>query len=59
MNLEYEDFCYAVNNKKPKFSHEVLYFFNIEYELDKWGELVSVDITSKLIRHKQEVVKIL
>ncbi|MEA3424467.1 MAG: hypothetical protein U9Q80_11815 [Bacillota bacterium] len=47
MNLEYDDFCYAVNNDKPKFSHEVLYIFNKEYELDKWGELVSVDIYIK------------
>ncbi|MCT4662294.1 MAG: hypothetical protein N4A40_10570 [Tissierellales bacterium] len=47
MNLEYDDFCYAVNNRNPKFSHEVLYIFNKEYELDKWGELVSIDIYIK------------
>ncbi|MBN2259446.1 MAG: hypothetical protein JW702_02815 [Clostridiales bacterium] len=47
MNLEFDDFCYAVNNKNPEFSHEVLYVFNKEYELDRWGELVSVDIYIK------------
>lgn len=47
MNLEYDDFCYAVNNKNPKFAFEVLYIFNKEYELDRWGELVSVDIYIK------------
>ncbi len=35
MNLEFDDFCYAVNNNNPKFSYEVLYVFNKEYELDK------------------------
>jgi hypothetical protein len=47
MNLEYDDFCYAVNNKNPKFAFEVLYIFNKEYGLDRWGELVSVDIYIK------------
>ena len=47
MSLEFDDFCYAVNNKNPKFAHEILYVFNKEYELDKWGELVSVDIYIK------------
>lgn len=47
MNLEFDDFCYAVNNKNPKFAHEILYVFNKEYELDRWGELVSVDIYIK------------
>jgi len=47
MNLEYDDFCYAVNNKNPKFAHEVLYIFNKEYELDRWGELISVEIYIK------------
>lgn len=47
MNLDFEDFCYAVNNKNPKFAYEVLYIFNKEYELDRWGELVSLDIYIK------------
>ena len=34
MSLEFDDFCYAVNNKHPKFAHEILYVFNKEYELD-------------------------
>lgn len=37
LNLEFDDFCYAVNNINPKFPHEVLYVFNKECELDKWG----------------------
>lgn len=47
LNLEFDDFCYAVNNIKPKFANEVLYVFNKEYSLDKWGEFVSVDIYIK------------
>lgn len=47
LNLEFDDFCYAVNNKNPKYAHEILYIFNIEYELDRWGELVSIDIYIK------------
>lgn len=50
MNLEFDDFCYAVNNKNPNFDYEVLYIFNKEYELDRWGELVSVDIYIKTNR---------
>lgn len=47
LNLEFDDFCYAVNNKNPKFAHEILYIFNKEYELDRWGELVPIDIYIK------------
>lgn len=47
LSLDYEDFCYAVNNRNPKFAHEVLYIFNKEYDLDRWGDLVSVDIYIK------------
>jgi hypothetical protein len=47
LNLEFDDFCYAVNNKNPKFAHEILYIFNKEYELDRWGELGSIDIYIK------------
>lgn len=47
MNIEYDDFCYAVNNSNPNFSYEILYIFNKKYELDKWGELQSVDIYLK------------
>lgn len=36
VNIEFDDFCYAVNNKNPKFSHEILYVFNKEYKLDEW-----------------------
>lgn len=47
MSLEIDDFCYAVNNNNPKFAFEVLYIFNKRCELDRWGELVSVDIYIK------------
>ena len=47
LNLEFDDFCYAVNYKNPKFAHEILYIFNKEYELDQWGELGSIDIYIK------------
>jgi hypothetical protein len=57
LNLEFDDFCYAVNNKNPKFAHEILYIFNKEYELDRWGELVSIDIYIKTNKRKQEVAK--
>lgn len=47
LSIEYDDFCYAVDNQNPKFAHEILYVFNKEYELDNWGELESVDIYIK------------
>lgn len=47
LSIEYDDFCYAVDNKNPKFAHEILYVFNKEYELDNWGKLESVDIYIK------------
>ena len=47
MNIEYDDFCYAVDNQNSKFAHEVLYVFNKEYVLDNWGELESIDIYIK------------
>jgi hypothetical protein len=62
INLEYDDFCYAVNNKNPKFSQEVLYIFNKEYVLDKWGELISVDIyikTNKTQSRRGEYIMII
>ena len=47
MSIEYDDFCYAVDNQNSKFAHEVLYVFNKEYVLDNWGELESIDIYIK------------
>lgn len=47
LSIEYDDFCYAVDNKNPKFAHEILYVFNKEYELDNWGKLESIDIYIK------------
>ena len=47
LSIEYDDFCYAVDNQNPKFAYEILYVFNKEYEMDKWGVLESVDIYIK------------
>jgi len=50
LSLEYDDFCYAVDNKKPEFSHEQLYVFCKSCRLDHWGtlELVEIYIKSNL-----------
>lgn len=41
------DFCYAVNNRNPNFSHEKLYIFCKEFPLDNWGDTEIVDIYIK------------
>lgn len=46
-NLEIEDFCYALNNKKEEYSHEVLYVFCSKEELNYFGEYKEVDIYIK------------
>lgn len=48
LNLKYDDFCYAVDNTKKGFSHEKLYVFCKEYELDNWGDLEKVKIYIKI-----------
>lgn len=48
LSIQYDDFCYAVDNINPEFAHEVLYVFNKEHELDKWGEVECVDIYIKV-----------
>lgn len=55
-NIEARDFCYAVDNKNPKFAHEKLYIFCPQYELDYWGEkeLVEIYIKTNLIKYKNE-----
>ncbi|MED3685514.1 hypothetical protein P4530_21305 [Bacillus thuringiensis] len=56
LNIEARDFCYAVDNKNPKFAHEKLYIFCPQYELDYWGEkeLVEIYIKTNLIKYKNE-----
>jgi 23S rRNA pseudoU1915 N3-methylase RlmH len=48
LSLTYKDFCYAVDNRKVKYSHEVLYVFCKRKRLDNWGSLKTVDIYIKL-----------
>lgn len=47
LGLTYLDFCYAVNNKNPRFPHEILYVFSKTHELDHWGTLENVEIYIK------------
>lgn len=47
LSLQFDDFCYAVDNEKEEFAHERLYIFCKEYELDNWGSLESVEIYIK------------
>ncbi|MFW5889749.1 MAG: hypothetical protein ACOCUD_05195 [Bacillota bacterium] len=47
LNLEVEDFCYAVDNEKEEFSHEILYVFCSKKELNYFGEYKEVDIYIK------------
>ena len=46
-NLEVKDFCYAVDNEKEEYSHEVLYIFCPQRELNYFGEYKEVDIYIK------------
>lgn len=48
LSLTYKDFCYAVDNKKEAYSHEILYIFCKQKELDYWGSLEVVDIYIKI-----------
>jgi len=47
LNLEVEDFCYAMDNEKEEFSHEILYVFCSRKELNYFGEYKVVDIYIK------------
>ncbi|WWB85600.1 hypothetical protein V5F90_22385 [Priestia aryabhattai] len=47
LSLEYDDFCYAVDNKKKEFAHEKLYVFCKVCPLDNWGELENVEVYIK------------
>ncbi|KXG44521.1 hypothetical protein TEPIDINF_002078 [Tepidibacillus infernus] len=48
LGIQYDDFCYAVDNEKEEFAHEKLYIFSKCHELDYWGTLESVDIYIKI-----------
>lgn len=47
LGLQFDDFCYAVENDNIEFAHEVLYIFCKQHELDYWGTLETVDIYIK------------
>lgn len=47
LGIEYDDFCYAVDNQNEGFEHEKLYIFCKGCELDKWGTLEFVEIYIK------------
>lgn len=48
LDIQYNDFCYAVDNIKKEFAHEKLYVFCKCEELDYWGTLEFVDIYIKI-----------
>lgn len=48
LGLQFDDFCYAVENDNIEFAHEVLYIFCKQHELDFWGTLETVDIYIKV-----------
>ena len=47
LSIQHDDFCYAVDNEKPGYTHEKLYIFCKEYELDNWGTLETLEIYLK------------
>lgn len=48
LGIQYDDFCYAVDNDNEEFSNEILYIFCKCQELDYWGTLEKVDIYIKI-----------
>ncbi|HVJ49288.1 hypothetical protein [Desulfitobacterium sp.] len=50
LGIQYDDFCYAVDNEKEEFAYEKLYIFCKCQDLDYWGTLESVDIYIKINR---------
>ncbi len=47
LGIQYDDFCYAVDNEKEEFAHEKCTYSKCQ-ELDHWGTLESVDIYIKI-----------
>ena len=48
LGIQFDDFCYAVENDKIEYAHEVLYVFCKQQELDFWGTLELLDIYIKV-----------
>lgn len=48
LGLQFDDFCYAVENDNPAFSHEILYIYCKKHKLDFWGTQEDVDIYIKV-----------
>lgn len=48
LGIEYDDFCYAVDNDNEEYAHEMLYIFCKRHELDHWGSFEPVDIYIKI-----------
>ncbi len=48
LGLQFDDFCYAVENEKKEYEHEVLYIFCKQHQLDCWGTLENVEIYIKI-----------
>ena len=55
LGLQFDDFCHAVENQNTRFSHEVLYIFCKQYELDFWGtpETVGIYIKVNMIENQK------
>lgn len=48
LGVEYDDFCYAVDNDNEEYAHEILYIFCKHQEFDHWGSFEPVDIYIKI-----------
>jgi hypothetical protein len=48
LGIQFDDFCYAVENEKIEYAHEILYVFCKQHKLDFWGTLENVDIYIKV-----------
>lgn len=52
LGIQFDDFCYAVENDNKEYPNEVLYIFCKRHELDFWGlrEKVEIYIKVNMIR---------
>lgn len=48
LGLQFDDFCFAVENENVDFAHEVLYIFCKQHKLDFWGTLETVEVYIKV-----------
>lgn len=48
LDLNVDDFCYAVRNEHPAYANEILYVFCKKHQLDNWGDLEIVEIYIKI-----------